>query len=81
MPIYSATFIALVNKVDSRVADFRQTKRVRSLTFLDWLLLAVGGLGIAAGGLALLIPGRSQSATVTTRTKSRADSPSGSLVG
>jgi hypothetical protein len=46
------------------------------LTFLDWLLLAVGGLGLAAGGLALLVPGRSQLATFTTRTKSHADAAS-----
>jgi hypothetical protein len=79
MPAYSATFTALVNKVDSRVADFRQTKKVRSLTFLDWLLFTVGALGVAAGGLALLLPGTAVSTTVTTRTKSHAKSRSGSL--
>jgi hypothetical protein len=80
MPTYSATFTGLVNKLDSRVVDFAQTKKVRSLTFLDWLLFTVGALGIAAGGLALLVPGTPQTAPATSRTKSPASSPSGSLV-
>jgi hypothetical protein len=68
MPAYSATFTDLVNRLDRAVPDFRQTKRVPSLTFLDWLQVTGGALGVAAGGVALLARRRSEPSPVTIRT-------------
>lgn len=49
MPSTSATFAAIHNKIASNISNYDQAAAIPSMTFLIWLFLGVGAIGILGG--------------------------------